>query len=87
MKVEELKMYGAALEMPKEALKEQSKIMLNAIKKKFGVFGMVGVFKDTFINQIRLKRDNPETLKKIRIVFVFQFVFSNSEKTWQRRRV
>jgi hypothetical protein len=64
MKVEELEKYGAALEMPKEAVKDQSKIMLNAIKQKFGVFGMIGVFKDTFINQIKLKRENPDTRKK-----------------------
>ena len=64
MKVEELERYGAALEMPKEAMKEQSKIMLNAIQQKFGVLGMIGVFKDTFINQFKLKKENPDTLKK-----------------------
>lgn len=64
MKVEELEKYGAALEMPKEAVKDQSKIMLHAIKQKFGVFGMIRVFKDTFINQIKLKKENPDTLKK-----------------------
>jgi hypothetical protein len=64
MKPEELERYGAPLEMPKEAVKEQSKIMMNAIRQKFGVLGMIGVFKDTFLNQIRLKKENPNTLKK-----------------------
>ena len=60
MKVEELEKYGAALEMPKEAVKQQSKIMLKAIKQKFGVFGMMGVFKDTFFYQTKLKKENPD---------------------------
>jgi len=65
MRVEELEKYGAALEMPKEAMKEQSKIMLNALKQKFGVFGIIGVLKDTIINQVKLKKENLETLRKI----------------------
>ena len=61
MKVEELEKYGAALEMPKEAVKEQSKIMFRALRKQFGFFGMLGIFKDTFLNQLKLKKENPET--------------------------
>ena len=64
MKVEELEKYGAGLEMPKEAVKEQSKIMFRAFRKQFGFLGMLGIFKDTFINQIKLKKDFPETRKK-----------------------
>jgi hypothetical protein len=64
MKVEELEKYGAALEMPKEAVKEQSKIMFRALRKKFGFLGMLGIFKDAFINQIKLKKDFPEARKK-----------------------
>ena len=45
MKVEELEKYGAKLEMPKEAMKEQSRIMLRALRRKFGLLGIPGVFK------------------------------------------
>ncbi|MFC1651221.1 L-2-amino-thiazoline-4-carboxylic acid hydrolase [Candidatus Latescibacterota bacterium] len=65
MKVEELDKYGAKLEMPKEAMKEQSKIMLRALRKEFGIIGMLGVFKDMYFNQRRLKKDYPETQKKV----------------------
>ena len=64
MKVEELEKYGAKLEMPKEAVKEQGKIMLRALRKRFGIVGMLGVFKDTWANQRRLRRDHPETRRK-----------------------
>jgi L-2-amino-thiazoline-4-carboxylic acid hydrolase len=64
MKVEELEKYGAGLEMPKEAMKKQSKIMLNALKGKFGVVGMIGVFWDTIRNVKKLKKMYPESLRK-----------------------
>ncbi|MGB5530992.1 MAG: L-2-amino-thiazoline-4-carboxylic acid hydrolase [Ignavibacteriaceae bacterium] len=64
MKVEELEKYGAALEMPKEAVKEQSKIMFRALRKQFGFFGMLGIFKDTFFIQLKLKKENHETRRK-----------------------
>ena len=65
MKVEELEKYGAPLEMPKEAMKEQSKIMFKALKKKFGIFGMLGVFFDTFALRRKLKKEHPETRRKV----------------------
>ena len=64
MKVEELERFGAKLEMPKEAVREQGKIMLRALRGKFGILGMLGVFKDTWVNQRRLRRDHPETQRK-----------------------
>ena len=64
MKVEELERFGAKLEMPKEAVKKQGKIMLSALRKRFGILGMLGIFKDTWVNQRRLKRDHPETRRK-----------------------
>jgi hypothetical protein len=64
MKVEELEKYGAKLEMPKEAMKEQSSIMLRALRRKFGFWGMVGVFRDMYFVQRRLKKDHPETRRK-----------------------
>ena len=65
MKVEELEKYGAKLEMPKDAMKEQSKIMLRALRRKFGIVGMLGVFKDLYFFQRKLRKDYPETLKKV----------------------
>jgi hypothetical protein len=64
MKVEELERFGAKLEMPKEAVRNQSKIMLRALRERFGILGMLGIFKDTWVNQGRLRRDHPETRRK-----------------------
>ena len=41
MKVEELEMYGKALEMPKEALRKQTKIVFNLLRKEFGLGGII----------------------------------------------
>ncbi|MHC5074452.1 MAG: hypothetical protein ACYTFE_06480 [Planctomycetota bacterium] len=65
MKVEELEKYGAALEMGKEAVREQNKIMFRALKKEFGLFGMLGIFKDTLFNNVRLRKQYPEVQKEI----------------------
>jgi len=80
MKVEELEKYGAKLEMPKEAMKEQSKIMLKALRREFGFWGMPGVFKDMYFVQRRLKKDYPETQRKAsaisKIIEKELFIFS-----------
>ncbi|KAA3612014.1 MAG: hypothetical protein D8M58_19905 [Calditrichaeota bacterium] len=65
MKVEELESFGAKLQMPKEAVREQNKIMFSALKKEFGLFGMLGVFKDTLFNNLRLRKQYPEVQKEI----------------------
>ncbi|MCW9066682.1 MAG: hypothetical protein OQJ78_10335, partial [Ignavibacteriaceae bacterium] len=65
MKVEELERFGAKLQMPKEAVREQNKIMLRALKKEFGLFGMLGIFKDTLFNNFRLRKQYPEVQKEI----------------------
>jgi hypothetical protein len=64
MRVEDLERFGAKLEMPKEAVRKQGKIMLRALRGRFGVLGMLGVLKDTWINQRRLRRDYPEARRK-----------------------
>ena len=64
MKVEELQRFGASLEMPKEIVKRQGRVMLRALRRRFGILGMLGIFKDTWVNQRRLRRDNPETRRK-----------------------
>ena len=63
MKVEELERFGAKLEMPKEAVRKQGKIMLRALIR-FGSLGMLGILMDTWANQRRLRRDYPETRGK-----------------------
>lgn len=65
MKVEELERYGAPLEMPKEAVREQNKIMLRALKKEFGLFGMLGIIKETLFNNFKLRKQYPEAQKEI----------------------
>ena len=65
MKVEELERFGAKLQMPKEAVREQNKIMLRTLKKEFGLFGMLGIFKDTLFNNVRLRKQYPEVQKEI----------------------
>ena len=64
MKVEKLEKYGAKLEMPKEAVKKQSRIMLRALRREFGIWGMLGVFKDMYFIRRRLKKDHPVTRRK-----------------------
>ena len=64
IRVEDLEMYGASLEMPKDAVKAQFRITLKALRKKFGFWGMLGVFLDTYSIQRGLRRDFPETREK-----------------------
>ena len=64
MRVEDLEMYGASLEMPKEAVKTQFRILWSALRKQFGFLGALGVFLDTYIIQRRLRRDFPETRQR-----------------------
>jgi hypothetical protein len=83
MKVEELERFGAKLHMPKEAVREQNKIMLRALKKESGLFGMLGIFKDTLFNNVRLRKQYPEVQKEIaeinktleKELFVFSSLF------------
>jgi len=64
MNVENLQMYGAALEMPRGAVKKQGMIMLRALRNRFGILGTLSVLKDTWLNQRRLRKDHPETRRK-----------------------
>ena len=63
-RVEDLEKYGASLEMPKEAVKEQFTITLTALRQQFGYLGMLRVFLDTYLIQQSLRRDFPETKKR-----------------------
>ncbi|MBT8081132.1 MAG: L-2-amino-thiazoline-4-carboxylic acid hydrolase [Gammaproteobacteria bacterium] len=63
-RVEDLENYGASLEMPKGAVKAQFRIMLKALRKKFGLWRMPGVFLDAYLIQRRLRGDFPETRRR-----------------------
>lgn len=66
MKVEELKMYGKALEMPKEAVKKQTKIVFRLLRKEFGVFGMLKLLIGIRKHSKRIKKQFPDAVKKAR---------------------
>ena len=64
MKVEELKMYGKALEMPKEALRKQGKITFNLIRKEFGINGMIVIMLSTRKHARRINKEYPAAVAK-----------------------
>ena len=64
MKVEELKMYGKALEMPKEALRKQGKITFNLIRKEFGITGMIWIMLSTRKHARRINKEYPAAVAK-----------------------
>jgi len=66
MKVEELKMYGKGLDMPKEAVKQQMKIVFRLLKKEFGIFGIIGLVFRISKHAKRIKKQYPEAVKKAR---------------------
>lgn len=68
MKVEELEMYGKALEMPKKALRKQGKITFNLIRKEFGITGLISILLLTKKHTKRIKREYPETIAKAKAI-------------------
>ncbi len=68
MKVEELEMYGKALEMPKEAEKKQMKIVFKLLRKEFGIFGIPGLVLSMKKHSKRITREYPDVIKKARSV-------------------
>ena len=63
-RVENLENYGASLEMPKEAVKAQFRILWTALRKQFGLLGALRVFLDTYLIQRLLRRDFPDTRRR-----------------------
>lgn len=63
MKVEELAMFGKALEMPKEGLKAQQKVVFNLLKKEFGLFGMISLMININKQVKRIKNEFPEAIQ------------------------
>ena len=68
MKVEELSMYGKALEMPKEGLKAQQKVVLNLLKKEFGLVGLIPLMIGIYKNIKRIKKEFPEAVQKAKTI-------------------
>lgn len=68
MKVEELEMYGKALEMPKEAMKKQAKIVFALLKKEFGIFGLPSLLLRMKKHSKRIVKEYPDAIKKARSI-------------------
>jgi hypothetical protein len=68
MKVEELEMYGKALEMPKEAMKRQAKIIFGLLRKEFGIFALPGLLIRMKKHSKRITKQYPEALKKAKSI-------------------
>ena len=66
MKVEELKMYGKGLDMPKEAVKRQMKIVFRLLRKEFGLFGIISLVFGISKHAKRIKKQYPDAVKKAR---------------------
>jgi len=65
-KVEELSLYGKPLTgLEKEAVKEQEKIFMAEIKKRYGFFGRIPFFIDVFLEQRRTKKNYPEAYAQL----------------------
>ncbi len=63
MKVEELEMYGKALEMPKDAQKKQIKIVFNQLKNEFG-YKSIGILFGVLKHAKRIKKEYPEAIAR-----------------------
>ena len=64
MKVEELAMYGKALEMPKEGVRKQMQVVFSLLRKEFGITGLVGIMLGVKRHSKRISRDYPEAMEK-----------------------
>ena len=68
MKVEELEMYGKALEMPKEAMKKQAKIVFGLLRREFGVIKLPGLLLGMKKHSKRISNEYPEAIKKAKAI-------------------
>jgi len=66
MKVEELSMYGKALEKPKEVLRKQTKVVFNLLRKEFGLLGFIKIILGVKRHTKRIYNDYPEAIEKAR---------------------
>jgi len=68
MKVEQLEMYGKALEMPKEATKKQMKLVFKLLRKEFGILGIPGLVISIKKHSKRITKEYPDVIKKARSI-------------------
>lgn len=66
MKVEELEMYGEALQMPKDAMRKQVKIVFGMLRKEFGLFAFPDLLIRIKRHAKRIAKDYPEAVIKAR---------------------
>lgn len=64
MKVEELERYGKPVEMPKEGLKQQKKVVFGLLRNEFGIFGLAGIMLRVKKHSKRITRQYPEVMDK-----------------------
>ena len=68
MKVEELSQYGKALEMPKEGVKKQEKVIFSLLKKEFGLMGFVTLSLKMNQQAKRIKKEFPGEVQKAKTI-------------------
>ena len=57
-------MYGKALEKPKEGLKKQMKVVLNLLRKEFGILGLMGLMMSIRKHSRRIRKAYPQVIIK-----------------------
>ncbi len=60
MKLEELSRYGKPLEFPREVQGRQLRIVISAMRREFGLLGLVPFLVRVLVDQRRIRRSNPE---------------------------
>jgi hypothetical protein len=60
MRLEELGRYGKPLEFPKEVQGRQLRIVFSAMRRKFGLLGLVPFLIRVLVDQRRIRRSHPE---------------------------
>jgi len=68
MKVEELSMYGKALEMPKEGERKQMKVVFNLLRKEFGIIGLIKIMLGMKKHSKRITNEYPEAIDKAKSI-------------------
>ena len=66
LRVEDLSNFGKPLiEFPKKAQRQQVRIFMSEIRKRYGTFGLVGFFLSVFVERRRLKKRYPAVFSRL----------------------
>lgn len=68
MKVEELSQYGKALEMPKEGMKKQEKVIFSLLRKEFGLLGFLVLTAKMKKEAKRIKQEFPDEVARAKSI-------------------